>query len=77
MTMMRKSLAAGESSRIYLDRCIWNIHQYALIWQARVQKWHQNIKTRKHLANLPPHLYQDIGLTDRQVRHEIQKKFWQ
>lgn len=75
--MMNKPLIAGKSPLIYLDRCAWHIHQYVLIWLSRIQKWRRNAKTRKHLANLPPHLYQDIGLTEHQIRHEIQKKFWQ
>ncbi len=75
--MIKKYCASNELTRVYPDGCVWNIHQYALTWLARIQKWRQNKKTRKHLANLPPHLYHDIGLTDRQVRHEIRKKFWQ
>ena len=75
--MMNKSLTTGQSSPLYLDRWIWNIHQYALTWVSRIQKWRRNARTRQHLAHLPAHLYQDIGLTDHQIRREIQKKFWQ
>jgi uncharacterized protein YjiS (DUF1127 family) len=74
--MMNKSIARGQSSPINLDRWIWDIHQYALTWLSRMHKWRRNAKTRRHLAQLPPYLYHDIGLTEHQIRHEIQKKFW-
>ncbi len=45
--------------------------------QRRLQIFRRNARTRKHLANLPPYLRRDIGLTDEQVGHEINKKFWQ
>ena len=74
--MIKNSLQAGNSTGIFLDRYTWHIHQYAVTLVSRIQRWNRNAKTRKHLVNLPPYLYQDIGLTDRQVRNEIRKNFW-
>ena len=55
----------------------WNLRQHALSWLRQIQKYRRNAKTRKQLADLPLHLRRDIGLTDEQIRHEVDKKFWE
>jgi len=75
--MNNNSIVLSKSMRTFLDKCKWNIRQSKLHWLSRIKKWRRNVKTRKHLANLAPYIYQDIGLTDKQIRDEIQKKFWQ
>ncbi|MFM2608877.1 DUF1127 domain-containing protein [Vibrio chagasii] len=43
----------------------------------KVQKFRQNAKTRQHLADLPEHLLNDIGLTQAQAQKEMRKAFWE
>lgn len=43
---------------------------------AAVATWDQRRTTRKHLRDLPDHLYGDIGLTRDLADHEAQKYFW-
>ncbi|MGR5555316.1 DUF1127 domain-containing protein [Vibrio fortis] len=43
----------------------------------KVQQFRQNTKTRKHLADLPDHLLNDIGLTHTQAQQEARKAFWE
>jgi uncharacterized protein YjiS (DUF1127 family) len=43
----------------------------------KVQQFRQNAKTRKHLADLPDHLLNDIGLTHKQAQQEVRKAFWE
>ncbi|QFT10660.1 DUF1127 domain-containing protein [Vibrio sp. THAF190c] len=43
----------------------------------KVQQFRQNAKTRKHLAALPDHLLNDIGLTHTQAQQEARKVFWE
>ena len=43
----------------------------------KVQRFRQNAKTRKHLADLPDHLLNDIGLTHTQAQQEARKAFWE
>ena len=43
----------------------------------KVQQFRQNAKTRKHLADLPEHLLNDIGLTQTQAQQEARKAFWE
>jgi uncharacterized protein YjiS (DUF1127 family) len=38
--------------------------------------WAQRHRTRQDLADLPPELLKDIGLTPEQVSHELRKPFW-
>lgn len=41
-----------------------------------VGAWRKNHRTRRHLAELPEHLWDDIGLDHRQIQNETQKPFW-
>ncbi|KAB0290480.1 DUF1127 domain-containing protein [Vibrio fortis] len=43
----------------------------------KVQQFRQNSKTRKHLADLPDHLLNDIGLTHTEAQQEARKAFWE
>lgn len=74
--MLTRILTAVESTP-YSGRYKWHLHQSISAWLSRIRKWRQNATTRKELAKLPSYLYQDIGLTEQQVRQEIHKKFWQ
>ncbi len=42
----------------------------------QLRQWRQNYRTRKQLADLPPHLVKDIGLEPDQVNAELRKPFW-
>ncbi|NIY72904.1 DUF1127 domain-containing protein [Marivivens donghaensis] len=43
---------------------------------AAVATWDQRRTTRKHLRDLPDHLYRDIGLTRDSADLEASKFFW-
>ncbi len=38
--------------------------------------WHRNYRTRRHLSELPEHLWDDIGLEKQRVLKEVRKPFW-
>jgi uncharacterized protein YjiS (DUF1127 family) len=38
--------------------------------------WHRHTTTRSHLRDLPPHLLNDVGLSEEQLRTELNKPFW-
>ncbi len=38
--------------------------------------WDQRRRTRKHLRDLPDHMFNDIGLTAEQAQSEAAKYFW-
>jgi len=48
----------------------------ALAFAVVVTKWDTRRKTRKHLAALPPHLLQDVGLDPMSAATETAKPFW-
>ena len=43
---------------------------------SKLSIWRKNYRTRRHLAELPEHLLDDIGYSEREVRKEIDKPFW-
>jgi uncharacterized protein YjiS (DUF1127 family) len=43
---------------------------------SKLINWHRNYKTRRHLRDLPEHLWDDIGLEKKEVICEIRKPFW-
>ncbi|MBW3694235.1 DUF1127 domain-containing protein [Vibrio sp. T187] len=43
---------------------------------SNLKRYHQNIRTRYHLSQLPEHLYQDIGVPKEQIKKELNKPFW-
>ncbi|WP_423839813.1 DUF1127 domain-containing protein [Vibrio mytili] len=38
--------------------------------------WRRNHRTRRHLSEIPEHLWDDIGVEKQQVLKEIGKPFW-
>ncbi|EHV5556227.1 DUF1127 domain-containing protein [Vibrio parahaemolyticus] len=38
--------------------------------------WRRNYRTRRHLRDLPEHLWDDIGLEANEIRDEVSKLFW-
>ncbi|HAS3047703.1 TPA: DUF1127 domain-containing protein [Vibrio parahaemolyticus] len=38
--------------------------------------WRRNYRTRRHLKDLPEHLWDDIGLEANEIRNEVSKPFW-
>lgn len=38
--------------------------------------WNRNYKTRRHLRDLPEHLWDDIGIDKKEVLSEVRKPFW-
>ncbi len=38
--------------------------------------WKRNYRTRRHLSELPEHLWNDIGLEKQEVLRESRKPFW-
>ena len=75
--MMRKSQLIDQWRGAALGSRSLNIRLYAVSLLFWLQKWRHNAKTRKQLAALPEYLLRDIGLTEYQVRQEVEKKFWQ
>jgi uncharacterized protein YjiS (DUF1127 family) len=73
---MRTKLLTATKLAPYWERYKW-MHRSLSTLLFRIKKWRRNSTTRKELAGLDAYLYQDIGLTDQQVHHEIFKKFWQ
>jgi uncharacterized protein YjiS (DUF1127 family) len=47
------------------------------VWLDRLKRWHRDQQTRLHLADLPPHMLRDIGLSETDRDHETKKWFWQ
>jgi uncharacterized protein YjiS (DUF1127 family) len=47
------------------------------VWLDRLSRWHRDQQTRLHLADLPPHMLRDIGLSETDRDHETKKWFWQ
>ncbi len=43
---------------------------------ARIQMMRQNARTRRQLADLPPHLLNDIGISEGMRVQELDKPFW-
>lgn len=41
----------------------------------QVATWKRNRRTRRHLADLPPWLLKDVGITPRQAREEARRFF--
>jgi len=39
-------------------------------------QWSERRRTRRELADLPPHLLRDIGMTQEAARAEAAKPFW-
>jgi uncharacterized protein YjiS (DUF1127 family) len=74
--MLTKLVTANKLAP-YCDRYKWNIHLFLSTLLFRIKKWRRNAITRKELAGLDPFFYQDIGVTDQQVLHEVHKNFWQ
>jgi uncharacterized protein YjiS (DUF1127 family) len=74
---MRRSLQAGKPIGTCFDSSTWNISQTVQTALSLIRKWRQNAKTRKQLDGMPAYMLRDIGLTESQVRAEMQKKFWQ
>ena len=75
--MNEKSLLINELHEQYEISKQWHISQRIQMWLKVIYQWRQNARTRRQLADLPAHLRQDIGLSDRQVHRESNKKFWQ
>lgn len=75
--MMRKTQLIGQWRGTAQSSRSLNIRLYAVGLLFWIQKWRHNAKTRKQLAALPEYLLRDIGLSEHQVRQEVQKKFWQ
>lgn len=43
---------------------------------SQMRLWRHNYRTRRQLAELPPHLLKDLGLEPDQVATEVHKPFW-
>ncbi|MEZ8272693.1 DUF1127 domain-containing protein [Vibrio splendidus] len=41
------------------------------------ERYLQNRRTRKHLAELSDHLLEDVGITRGQANEEVRKAFWE
>ncbi len=75
--MMRKSQLVGQWRDAASGSLSLKFRLYAVGLLFWIQKWRRNAKTRKQLAALPEYLLRDIGLSEYQVRQELEKKFWQ
>ncbi|MEM9782749.1 MAG: DUF1127 domain-containing protein [Pseudomonadota bacterium] len=45
-------------------------------WAALLARWHAAHRSRSRLAQLPPELLRDVGLTEDTARRELDKPFW-
>lgn len=45
--------------------------------KAIARRWLSRAVTRRHLQQLPSHLYRDVGLRPDQVQCEVNRPFWQ
>lgn len=43
---------------------------------ARIRLWHERWQNRRRLAEMEPHLLDDIGITREQALAEARKPFW-
>ncbi|HHF2872854.1 DUF1127 domain-containing protein [Vibrio diabolicus] len=43
---------------------------------SKLVSWRRNYKTRRHLRELPEHLWDDIGLDEKEINSEVRKPFW-
>ncbi|MFB1085456.1 DUF1127 domain-containing protein [Vibrio diabolicus] len=52
-------------------------HQTGLqLIYSKLASWRRNYKTRRHLRELPEHLWDDIGLDEKEINSEVRKPFW-
>ncbi|MCF7481315.1 DUF1127 domain-containing protein [Vibrio sp. J1-1] len=67
-----------------MDNTIHNDQQALLTRQqawiqltfSKLYLWRRNSRTRRHLRELPEHLWNDIGLEKHEVLKESHKPFW-
>jgi len=45
-------------------------------WAAAVGVWLERRRTRRHLTRLSDHMLRDIGISQADVAHEVEKPFW-
>ena len=50
----------------------WSIFRSA---GRRLALWRRHWRTRRHLADLPPWMLKDVGITPRQAREEARRLF--
>ncbi len=43
---------------------------------SKLYLWRRNYRTRRHLSDVPEHLWNDIGLEKHEVLKETRKPFW-
>ncbi|MEM6487991.1 MAG: DUF1127 domain-containing protein [Pseudomonadota bacterium] len=67
-TMLAKSAATFPPRLPMRDR----IHALLTLLAA----WQSRMRSRRRLAEMDAHLLRDIGLSDEQVRNELEKPFW-
>ncbi len=59
------------------ERTIPTAHQSGLqLIYSKLAAWRRNYKTRRHLRELPKHLWDDIGLGEREISCEVSEPFW-
>ncbi len=68
---MRMELSGLAFLRVVSVPVSLPVNLAALFW-----KWRHNTRSRTALRNLPPHLFNDVGLTSAQAEAESLKRFW-
>lgn len=59
------------------ERTLSADHQTRLrLIYSKLASWRRNYKTRRHLRELPEHLWDDIGLDEKEINSEVRKPFW-
>ncbi|MGY5822228.1 DUF1127 domain-containing protein [Vibrio chemaguriensis] len=59
------------------ERTLSADHQTGLLLiYSKLASWRRNYKTRRHLRELPEHLWDDIGLDEKEINSEVRKPFW-
>ncbi|MCG6238250.1 DUF1127 domain-containing protein [Vibrio diabolicus] len=66
-----------ENMTYTCERTLSADHQTVLqLIYSKLASWRRNYKTRRHLRELPEHLWDDIGLDEKEINSEVRKPFW-
>lgn len=56
---------------------LFNTEPEAQSWSTTLNLWWKRYQGRRQLKRMPQYLWEDMGLTQKQVREECQKPFWE
>ncbi|WP_087025821.1 DUF1127 domain-containing protein [Thaumasiovibrio subtropicus] len=73
MNLSHETLINTQRSKQTLRQAFRLIVKSAL---TQVRQWRHNYRSRRHLADLPQHLRDDIGYDNKTILDETRKPFW-